>query len=455
MTCVNPSSAIAEEWPALDCLYGSSSCSTAPRRRQRPVSASVAAVCSLALACSAFPWSEVFLARSGQLSRSQIERARCRSVRYSTNPQMPMEPGRSSYEEGYEQLCTRWNREEAEAVQNSKRTLQSDKTTKEAKLLAINELEYWAIRRGGYDAEIILIGALKYPDPVLAGQAHISLKKTWQNHFNMWVNNDIDSGRVLQNRGKAAEALPIFDKVIYENPIWGEGYHLRAKCWNMLNETGKVIEDLRKALEFCPNNYLVMVELAVTLMDKKQQYEEAAELFQHATDLCPFLPVDVFLSGLYEKVPHLKEQHEAEKEAANEFSFTEPPARLLPDAWVNRFEATERPNQAFLRVGAELEQWFAQVRENKADSSTQRKLWSRLVIKWDPDKHPRALRSFCTQVHEALKSRRERELAKAVAPSQAPAPRDPDEEEMEYAADEYDEEAVAFLRHLRAERKRR
>lgn len=27
----------------------------------------------------------------------------------------------------------------------------------------------------------------------------------------------------------------------------------------------------------------------------------------------------------------------------------EPPARLLPHTWVDRFEATERPNQAFLR----------------------------------------------------------------------------------------------------------
>ena len=23
-------------------------------------------------------------------------------------------------------------------------------------------------------------------------------------------------------------------KVAYENPLWGEGYHLRAKCWNAM-----------------------------------------------------------------------------------------------------------------------------------------------------------------------------------------------------------------------------
>lgn len=212
----------------------------------------------------------------------------------------------------------------------------------------------------------------------------------------------------------------------------------------------KTIEDLRKALEFCPNNYLVMVELGITLMDKKKAYAEAASLFKRALDLCPFLPVESFLRDLFKKVPGLQEEWDAEKKA-NEFSLTEPPARLLPDSWVHRFEATERPNQAFLRVGGELEQWFAEVRRREADAATQRKLWSVLVIKWDPDKWPRELRSFTTQVHEALKARRERELAKAQ-PEAIEQWKDKDDEEFEEAQAEYDEEAVAFLKRLRAQR---
>lgn len=369
---------------------------------------------------------------------------------------MPNEPGKSSDEVAYEQLCTRWNREEAEAVQRCKRSLQSDKTTREDKILALNELEYWAMRRGGYDAEVILIGMLKEADKDVAGQAHISLKKTWAAHFNMWVNNDVDHGRLLMKQKKLDEAFKIFDKVAYENPLWGEGYHLRAKCYNAMKDVPNTIADLRRALEFCPNNYLVMVELGITLMDKSQEYEEAADLFKRAIDLCPILPVDIFLRQLFEKVPHLKEEWEAEKKA-NQFSLNEPPARLLPEAWVERFEATERPNQAFLRVGAELEQWFAEVRRHKAEPSIQRKLWSVLVIKWDPDKWPKELKSFTTQVHEALKARRERELAKAVAPdadAEAEEWKDQDELEFEEAQDEYDEDAVAFLRQLRTQRAR-
>lgn len=370
----------------------------------------------------------------------------------SKNPYqyMPTEPGKSSDQIGYEQLCTRWNREEAEAVQRCKRTLQSDETTREAKVLALNELEYWAMRRGGYDAEVILIGMLKDPDKEVSGQAHISLKKTWAAHFNMWINNRVDRGRLLMSENKLEEAFEIFDKVAYENPLWGEGYHLRAKCWNAMKEVDKTIEDLQRALEFCPNNYLVMVELGITLMDRKKEYVQAANLFKRALDLCPFLPVEGFLRDLFKKVPSLKEDWEAEKKA-NEFSLTEPPARLLPHTWVERFEATERPNQAFLRVGAELEQWFAEVRRRKADAATQRKLWSVLVIKWDPDKWPKKLRSFTTQVHEALKARRERELAKAK-PEAIEEWKDKDEEEFEEAQNEYDEEAVAFLKRLRAQR---
>jgi len=368
---------------------------------------------------------------------------------------MPNEPGKSSDEVAYEQLCTRWNREEAEAVQRCKRTLQSDKTTREDKILALNELEYWAMRRGGYDAEVILIGMLKESDKDVAGQAHISLKKTWAAHFNMWVNNDVDHGRLLMKQKKLDEAFKVFDKVAYENPLWGEGYHLRAKCYNAMKDVPNTIADLRRALEFCPNNYLVMVELGITLMDKSHEYEEAADLFKRAIDLCPIIPVDIFLQQLFQKVPHLKEEWEAEKKA-NQFSLNEPPARLLPEAWVERFEATERPNQAFLRVGAELEQWFAEVRRHKAEPSIQRKLWSVLVIKWDPDKWPKELKSFTTQVHEALKARRERELAKAVAPDADAIQewKDQDELEFEEAQDEYDEDAVAFLRQLRTQRAR-
>lgn len=364
---------------------------------------------------------------------------------------MPMQPGQTANEEGFNDLCTRWNREEAEAVQDSKRKLQSDKTSTDTKLLAVNELEYWAVRRGGYDAEIILIGTLKHPSKELASQAHISLKKTWASHFSAWVNSDIDQGRVFQRDGDFDAAMKVFDKVIRENALWGEAYRLRAKCWNKRGEIDKTIEDLRRGLEFCPNNYLTMIELGIVLMDKKQAYEESAKLFKSALDLCPFLPVSSFLATLHSKMPSLKEQWEAEKKA-NEFSVDRPPLRLLPEDWVHRYEATERPNQAFLRVGAELEQWFAEVRMNRVDKAIQRKLWSILVIKWDPDKHSRELKSFTTQVHNAIKARRERELAKAVEEKQPLV--DPDELHLQLVESEYDEDAVAFLRQLRKERQR-
>ena len=53
-------------------------------------------------------------------------------------------------------------------------------------------------------------------------------------------------------------------------------------------------------------------------------------------------------SDLPWEVPSLKADWEKERKA-NEFSLSDVPARLLPDSWVEKFEATERPNQAFLR----------------------------------------------------------------------------------------------------------
>lgn len=351
---------------------------------------------------------------------------------------LPTEAGKSTYEEGFEELCTRWNREEAENVQKSKRTLQSSETSHEAKIRAIDELEYWAIRRGGYDAEIILIGALRSSNKDLAAKAHIALKKTWASHFNVWVNNRISYGKMLQSQFKFDEAQDVFDKVIFENPLWGEGYHLRAKFWNLKKDVNRTIDDLSKALEFCPNNYLVMVELALTVMDKLKDYERAAKLLQTADELCPLLPIGAFKAALYEQAPHLKPPPEPED------TFEAPPPRLMPDSWITREEATERPNQMFLRVGAELEQWFSKLREKGISAKQTRRLWSRLVIAWDPDKHERSLRSFTTQVHEALKARRERELAKAQEEGGM----------LEMQAPHQDgEDAAAFLRKIRSERR--
>lgn len=347
-------------------------------------------------------------------------------------------PGSNANEEGYSDLCTRWNQEEAENVANAKRTLQSANTTREKKLQAIDELEYWAIRRGGYDAEIILIGMLRSQDKELAGHAHISLKRQWGSHFNAWVNNKICFAKRLQQGGRMQDALTIYDRTVFENPLWGEGYHLRAKCWNQQGQVEKTVKDLRSALEFCPNNYVVMVELALMMM-RQDNLTEAGRLIKEAEDLCPLLPIEAYKDVLYSRAPHLLEEAEAERAAAA-FTPDAPPKRLMPDFWIERREAVDRPNQAFLRVGAELEQWFSDMRDHKLTRQKQRKLWSRLVITWDPDKHSRELRSFTTQVHEALKSRRERELAKADSPAPEAQPDDVDPAE--------------FLRRARQERRR-
>lgn len=309
---------------------------------------------------------------------------------------------------------------------------------------AISELEYWAIRRGGYDAEIVLIGTLKSPDRELAGQAHISLKKTWASHFNAWVNNAISNAISMQESGRQQQALDVFNKIVFQYPLWGEGYHLRAKLWNQEKDVSRTVEDLRRALEFCPNNYLVMVELAICLMDKLKQYEEAEQLLNNAHSLCPLLPIEAFVSMLYSKAPHLRAAAEKESKAS-EFSNSAPPAQLMPENWIQRKEATERPNQAFLRVGAELEQWFTKIRLEGISRGKQRKLWSVLVIAWDPDKHSRQLRSFTTQVHELLKSRRERELAKALEEGGTMEIEMPQRD---------DDDAASFLRRIRLERRR-
>mmetsp|Transcript_67667 Transcript_67667/g.171753 ORF Transcript_67667/g.171753 Transcript_67667/m.171753 type:complete len:469 (-) Transcript_67667:69-1475(-) len=353
-------------------------------------------------------------------------------------------PGQTSEQKGMEELQERWNREEAENVDKAKRTLQSPNTTIAQKRRGIEELEYWAIRRGGYDAEIVLIGALKHPDLDLAGQAHVSLKKTWESHFNAWVNSALSNAKAMTNFGKIDQAMKVYDKVIFENPVWGEGYHLRARLHNKMGNHTQTLRDLHSALEYCPNNYVTMVELGLTYMDKYQDYDKAEELMNKAGDLCPVLPIKAILGVLYSKAPYLRAKAELDAKF-NQVTLEAVPQRLLPEGWIHKFEATERPNQAFLRVGAELEQWFAKVQQLNPTRHQQRKLWGMLVIAWDPDKHARELKSFTTQVHLALKDRRERELMKAGAV---------EGKMMEVQApDEYDADAITFLRQIRRDRR--
>jgi len=322
-------------------------------------------------------------------------------------PDMPGGQQGPPQTDSFEELCERWNREEAENVERSKRLLQSGDSTKEVKRRAIDELEYWAVRRGGYDAEIVLIGALRTDDQDLSGRAHLALKKTWESHFNAWVNNIIITGQDHINKGDLNKALEIFEGLVTDYPLWGQGYRLRAQVYNKWQDYDRVIEDLQKCLELCPNNYLVMSELAITLMERRKDYDGAAKLFGSALDLCHFLPVNFFTKKLYQQAPHLQEVVEHAK-ISSKFSPDAPPPRLLPHGWVEKEEAIDRPNQAFLRLGAEIEQWFTQLKLHNLSPARQRKLWSTMIVAWDPDKHRKELQSFTQQVHDLLLSKRTR-----------------------------------------------
>lgn len=82
---------------------------------------------------------------------------------------MPTEPGKSSDQMGYEQLCTRWNREEAEAVQRCKRTLQSDETSHEASSSALSKHE----RARGQDLSTERAGVLGHEVWLLGSGRHV------------------------------------------------------------------------------------------------------------------------------------------------------------------------------------------------------------------------------------------------------------------------------------------
>nr|WP_269106479.1 tetratricopeptide repeat protein [Massilia sp. TS11] len=67
--------------------------------------------------------------------------------------------------------------------------------------------------------------------------------ESWQGYYGM--------GKLLQEQGKAKDALPLLDKALGINPVAGAHYRI-GKCWQQLGDKPKAIAAYEKALAFRP-----------------------------------------------------------------------------------------------------------------------------------------------------------------------------------------------------------
>ncbi len=88
----------------------------------------------------------------------------------------------------------------------------------------------------------------------------------------------VDLSIALFNSGQFKQALARADSAVTLNPQNAAAYHMRGKCYFMLNEFDKAATDLQKAVQLTPRDYDVAYTLALAHL-KRGQRPAALEIF--------------------------------------------------------------------------------------------------------------------------------------------------------------------------------
>jgi len=88
----------------------------------------------------------------------------------------------------------------------------------------------------------------------------------------------VDLSIALFNNGKFKEALVRADSAVNLNPQNAAAYHMRGKCYFMLNEFDKSATDLQKALQLKPKDYDVAYTLTLAHL-KRGEMQAAKDIF--------------------------------------------------------------------------------------------------------------------------------------------------------------------------------
>jgi len=296
-------------------------------------------------------------------------------------------------------------REGEQTVQVARRTLLlSGHSSHAAADLDVSRLEYCATS-GNLDAQITLVGLLTFEDKAIGQGAYHALQKVWGAAPNDAARQTIAEALNLQRSRLLPQALEVFDKLVESFPMWSGAYHMRAKCRNQMKDGTGTISDLQRALEICPVNYSIMVELGLAL-HAQQKHGDSLVLLQRARSLCPFLPMlDMFLRQVQESAQKAGASVTTTESAASASQLVE---QLLPIAWVDTASSGCQEQSMLLHFGVELEARLAQVRRGHEDSEAslaQCQMLETLCSAWDNNQDlPCELRQYAAGISSLLQA---------------------------------------------------
>lgn len=94
-------------------------------------------------------------------------------------------------------------------------------------------------------------------------------------------------GLTLKKLRKYADAIKAYKGAIRHNPSYTEAYVALGKIYSQTNQPDNAIKTYNAAVEYDPQSYKAYYELGAIYLDKKKDYNKAAQNFTKATQINP------------------------------------------------------------------------------------------------------------------------------------------------------------------------
>lgn len=206
-------------------------------------------------------------------------------------------------------------------------------------------------KQGRSEAEVILVSALRLPNPDMTSRASLVLRSVWGNQPSAQVSVELRQAMRLQQLKKNTEAITIYTKLIKEHPKWIGALQQRAKCYAQTGEYLKSVDDLQRALQLSPINYQIMMELGLVL-SRAGFHQQAIASLEQAKSIFPTMPMlHVFMKDVRNGMPDADGRAPQQSE---EDGSSKDVVELMPDPWASARNGTVDEPGAFLEWGVLL-----------------------------------------------------------------------------------------------------
>ena len=127
----------------------------------------------------------------------------------------------------------------------------------------------------------------------------------------------INLSRVYLDTGRAGEAIDILEKIIGEEPVYADAYHLAGRAYRQLGETDKAVDSYRKAIQIDNSHVWAMNNLGLIYIREGEFEKALAPLARAAVLRDDIAVIQNNLGIVLESTGHYREAGNAYAAAVN------------------------------------------------------------------------------------------------------------------------------------------